>query len=255
MPNIRFFLLFLFLLFGTLSARDHYMLSLDQQPDLAVGQGFYEIGHRFQGHFLSESIDTFFGYSGGVNVGLLGIYALPWNHLNLKASYRHGDQGDKDFAATEYALGLKYPILFTYPPLNPFRFQLSGDYFTFLNQQKDRREGGLFFVFSSELVREYHDFYPVVNLAYDTFTNRSGMGVGTTYTLSETQFAVGEFYLANGYRSAVPVWTLGYRKKHLGHEYLFSLSNSGAMGTRASIQGTAHSDLFFGFQFSSKFMY
>jgi len=222
------------------------MLSLKLPSELEARQSQFFLQHRFHGKINEEPLESFFGMSGGANVGL-GFRVGLLKNLEIVALHV--------FNENEYSLAVGYAVKF---PSLPLRAQVDAGIYT--NKKFYVLSGGVefkrkqFAAFRLDLASKaiLNHLTPVVNVGYDTELEQAGLGIGLDAAISKKYSLIGEYYPRlngdeNGNGPKYDSFAVGLKVQTYGHHFLFHVGNNTEIGTRKLMAGSTAKDLFFGF--------
>ena len=196
----------------------------------------FSIQHRFYGPIDEKPFETFFGTQSGANVGLGLRCAIPLS-VEIFTQYIYRNK--------EFLVGLGYHREFTHIG----SIQANAHYFSFKSSFfADNRESGLFIDLDAKTHPLLQRVIPVLNIGYDTFLEKIGLGLGIDVILTEKIGFLCEVYSpldAEMDEKATTVF--GLKFKTYGHHFLFQVSNSYQLGTRRLMRGTTEDDFYLGF--------
>ncbi len=219
------------------------MLNLKVPSDLGGKSLLFEVQHRFRGVLTEEPIENFFGLDFGANVGFGLRYAIvPRMELNAAYTTYEG----------EYRVGASYahhiPQIF-------LMLQADVQYFNF--ERAGERDGNFFY---SAAVQSYpiaNFFSPVINLAYDSYNEKFGLGFGLQTGFDwwfgpiERINVIGEYYPVLDEEDAITgpenYFAAGLRIDTDGHRFMLQIGNGWNIGPRRLMLGTATNDIYIGF--------
>jgi len=221
------------------------MLSLTTPSVLERGQGEITIQHRFYGPVNERPLQTFFGMDLGPNVGLMLRFPVGAG-VEVKGGRI------KDFK--EYVLDASYARRLPGVPLSG---RLDIQYFTFKKDDLTERKGDVFYQVALQGDPILERARPCVNLGYDGYSDRVGVGAGLTIDLLERLSLLGEYYPvlsrheddsdASGKVGPKDAFAFGIKVQTYGHHFFLMVGNSYAVGTRRLMLGASSNDLYFGF--------
>lgn len=227
------------------------MLNLRVSSSLEANDRVLHIQHRFYGRIDEEPFDTFLGLDVGANVGISLRY-LVRSKLEINVSRTRFQK--------EYTVGASYALVF---PSLSLRSQMDVQFFTFdkLNLTERRRNFFYQLALQSEPVAE--TITPVVNVGYDGYNERVGIGVGASVSYDVDWGAIqrlsiiGEYFPVvngeEGITGAENTFAVGFELQTYGHHFGFVVSNSSEVGTRRLMLGTEANDPYFGFNIKRLF--
>ena len=223
----------------TLMSYEKYaMLNLSVPSDLEARQVQFTIAHRFYGVATEKPLETFFGTHGGANPGL-GLRVAVGREIGVSGSYVFNSP------SKAYTLGLQYTVPF---PVWLFRIQLEGEYFSF-EQAVDCRKNHVFFQTAINTEPLFNRLTPVINLGYDGFLEKLGLGLGVDIQLTEKIHLIGEYYpiIDPDADSLENSFSFGIKMLTYGHHFHLLLGNNYGLGNRVLMHGAGSSDLHLGF--------
>lgn len=183
---------------------------------------------------------------GTANVGF-GFRTPILRNLEVVASYT--------FFEREYTLGAGYSFLESRAPI---KGQIDFQYYTYKRVYyspetgvTQARKNFLYAQIDFSAKPVLGLAAPVVNLGYDTDTERIGCGLGLDVGLSQKFSLIGEYFprlWKKNYtdRQMFDTFAFGLKIQTWGHHFLFMLGNSTEIGTRRMMQGSNVEDLFLG---------
>jgi len=222
-----------------LEARD--LLNMKVPSDLERNQLLIQIQHRFYGTLNDPTM----GMANGANDGL-GLRYPVLSRLEVNGNFV--------ISREEFTLGGSYAYY-----LRPafIRTQVDVQYFNFKDNLLPQRKGGFFGLLSFESEPILKIFTPVVNLGYDGFNRKVGLGAGLAaqVKLDKPPFKsfgiIGEFFpvvekdsMNTGLKNCFAV---GLKFETWGHHFIFMVGNSSEIGTRYWMQGAPDNGLHLGF--------
>ena len=219
------------------------MLNLTVPSQLEKTQLMVRIAHRFYGEIDEEPLETFFGLDQGANVSLGLRYAvLP--RVELKTSYTRLQR--------EYTVGASY----AYHMPRYLRTQLGVQFFDFQPAADAERLQNLFYSLSVQTEPIADFIMPVVNVGYDGYNEKFGVGVGVrvgvalNIRLLERVSFLGEYYPVidreEGVHGDKNCFVAGIGLETYGHHFMFMVGNNFQMNARHLMLGAETNDLYFG---------
>ncbi len=247
----RFTLALLFLcLPSTCLAYEASMLNLRVPSNLKNGQMEFFLHHRFYGAIDEDPLDTFFGMSdtffgmsSGANVGF-GLRGPVWRELEVRGGYI------TDFS--EWLLGLSYTWLF---PDALLRTQLDIELYSFREFVDADRENNLFYLVDLETEPLFERLIFALNVGYDGFNKRGGLGFGAKVDVLRSVSILGEYFPVigrddDGEESPLGqenAFAFGVEFRTWGHQFMLLMGNSVEIGTRRLMLGTHSNEVRLGF--------
>jgi hypothetical protein len=227
------------------------MLGLTVPSTLETGQMEFSLQHRFFGEVADDPLGTFFGMDLGANVQLM-LRGPVWRRLEINAAYI------RDYS--EYLLGASYT--WAVPRLY-HDVRADVQFFTYRESELETRKEGLFYLLVLQTHPLAERFAPAVNLGYDGYNDRLGLGFGASFDILERLVVQAEYYPVAGrdadevdFDSAVRpknYYSFGFTVKTWGHHFVFLLSNGYIISTRRLMLGAESNDLYFGFNLQRLF--
>lgn len=225
-----------------LSAFESSMLNLRAPSHLDGKSLLFEVQHRFKGVLTEETIENFFGLDGGANVGFGLRYALV-PRLELNAAYTTFEG--------EYRVGASYAY---HVPQFFVMAQAEVQYFNF--ERGGERNGNFFYSTAVQSYPIVGIFAPVVNLAYDSYNETFGIGVGLRAGFEwwfgpiERITVIGEYYPVLEEEEAITgaenYFATGLRVDTDGHRFMLQVGNGWNIGPRRLMLGTISNDIHIG---------
>jgi hypothetical protein len=233
----------LFLLAQLLFAFEPSALNLRVPSGLDRNSLVLDIQHRVYGVLTEDPFENLFGLDMGANASIGVRYALL-TQLELKASYTT--------LAEEYRLGASYARDI---PQIYLKGQLDIEYFDF--EVAGERNRNFYYGLTVQSFPMVGFFTPTVNVAYDGFNEKFGLGFGADLGFDwyfgpiEHVSLIGEYYpilqseepITNG----EDVFAAGLRLDTYGHHFMLQISNSYDIGTRRLMLGAPTNDIYLGF--------
>jgi hypothetical protein len=225
------------------------MLNLGTPSNLEKGQLEFRVQHRFFGPVDEDPFDKFFGMDAGANVGLM-LRGPVWRKLEVSGAYVTD--------LSEWLAGLSYTRVFAD---NLLRTQMDIKFFSFKEFDTSPRESNLFYQAALQADPLGGRIVPVLNIGYDSYNRRGGLGFGARAGILEKVSIQGEYYPVTGrddHDQDSPLgpenaFAFGVELQTHGHHFLLMLGNSQGIGTRALMLGTYSNDLYFGFNIQRLF--
>ena len=221
------------------------MLNLTVPSALEPRQGEITIQHRFYGQVNEQPFQTFFGMDLGPNVGLMLRFPIGGG-FEIKGGRI------RDFK--EYVLCASYS---KHLPGIPLSGRLDIQYFTFKKDEITDRKGDMFYQVALQSDPILKRAQPCLNLGYDGYSERVGLGAGLTMQILERLSFLGEYYpvldrdqeddVASARVGPKDCFAFGIKVQTYGHHFFLMVGNSYAIGTRRLMMGTDSNDLYFGF--------
>jgi hypothetical protein len=223
------------------------MLNLNFPAVLEKGQAEIQVQHRFLGQVDQRPFQTAFGADGGANVGLMARLPIR-SGFEIKAI--------RSRIPAEYVIDGSYSRHHTRIPLG---CRLDAEYFRFRDFTPvggTVRKNGFFGQLALQTDPLFGRAQPCLNLGYDSFFGRAGLGLGLTVEISKKLSVLGEYYPvwnrdnatnARGETGPENCFAYGIKAQTYGHHFFLMVGNSVAIGTRRLMEGTADNKLFFGF--------
>ncbi|MCK4591420.1 MAG: hypothetical protein KAT86_06670 [Candidatus Latescibacteria bacterium] len=212
---------------------DSGMLNLEVPTDLEQRQAEFIVQHRFYGKITEEPVDTFLGMDMGANVGVGLRYAIR-EKFEFDVSHTRIQK--------EYTIGLSYA--YVVPEI--LQGQAEIQFFSFKPGTKERKRG-IFSQLSWQSEPVLKRLTPVVNIGYDGYSGKAGLGLGVDVGIFEGLSMIGEYFPVLYGDDQVDCFAFGFRIRTYGHRFMFLLGNSSEIGTRRLMLGTNNRDLYFGF--------
>lgn len=253
MKQSRLLVILLFaLLYLNLNAYQNSFFNLVSPTELSDWQGEVSIQHRFRGATDDEPLDTFFGTTGGVNVGLFYRQALL-HKAELKLGYIRTNM--------EYNVDASW--LFT-PYDFPVQAQANLHYFTYEDFfDTDKRYNNIMFLLALQSQPLMDKIILNANVGYETDKERMVSGLGLGYKVLPEVTFMAEYYPDNYNPSAFQdiqnfnlkndSFTLGVKLETYGHHFMFLVGNSDSMTLRRLTMGSETKDLRLGFNINRRF--
>ena len=226
-----------------MSAFEPSALSLRVPSNLDQKSLVVDIRHRMYGVLTEDPFENFFGMDAGANISLGMRYALL-PRLELKASYTTFEE--------EYRLGASYAHDL---PQIYLKGQVDIEYFDF--ELAGERNRNFYYCLALQSFPLGGVFIPTVNVAYDGFNEKFGLGFGADLGFDwyfgpiEHVSLIGEYYpileseeLITG---AENYFAAGLRLDTYGHHFMFQVSNGYEIGTRRMMLGAPTNDIYLGF--------
>ncbi|HEX9934388.1 MAG TPA: DUF5777 family beta-barrel protein [bacterium] len=234
----RVFLIMLLYNSTALFAFENSMPNLTVPSELQTGQMRLTIQHRFYGRVNDRPGETFFGvFDAGANT-MLGLRAALGRRFEANAFYVS--------MIKEYQLGMGFGFSLG----TQFSGLVEARYFSF-RTSFDRRESSVFLLGTLQSRAVAKRCRPVVNVGYDGYWDRFGLGLGLGINVLERLSLLGEFFPQvdpePNYRDAKSGFTAGFRIRTYGHFFLFLIGNSFDIGSRQMMRGAENNDLHLGF--------
>ncbi|MCK4416546.1 MAG: hypothetical protein KAV99_00070, partial [Candidatus Latescibacteria bacterium] len=196
-------------------------------------QAEFIVQHRFYGKITEEPVETFLGMDMGANVGI-GLRYVIWEKFEFNVSHIRSQK--------EYTTGLSYA--YVVPEI--LRGQVDIQFFSFKSGIKERKRG-IFCQLALQSAPVLKRFTPVVNIGYDAYNGKTGLGFGIDVGIFEDLSIIGEYFPLLDDDEQVDYFAFGFRIWTYGHRFIFLLGNSSEIGTRRLMLGTNNRDLYFGF--------
>ncbi|UCD19755.1 MAG: hypothetical protein JSU64_01040 [candidate division WOR-3 bacterium] len=242
MKNILLILLLLGLSHNALSFEPS-SLNLRVPSALERNSIVLEVRHRFYGILTEDPLDNFFGLDFGGNVNLGVRYAVV-DFLELHMSYTTLEK--------EYRIGASY----AYRPFQiPVQGQVELQYFNF--ERNNVAEGNFYCCAALQTDPIVGIFTPVVNLGYDGFNERIGLGFGLEAGFDwqfgpvERVSVIGEYFPVVESEELITedynYFAFGLKVYTYGHHFMFQVSNGWNIGPRRLMLGTPTDDIYLGF--------
>ena len=227
----KYLILFYFIFIIPLWAYERSMVNLHLPAELKPWRMQFTIQHRFYGRLNDKPFETFFGAQAGANVGLRLRYAFPYS---LEASWQK-----------EWLLGISYHKSwkkFGSAQIEAHYMSLKPPY------PKTDRESGLFFQLDLKGPFFLKRITPVVNAAYDTYLEKSGVGFGLDLAISKKIALIGEYYPPlNPDNDEKSVTVFGIVFKTYGHHFIIQAANGYQFTTRRLMRGSNEEHFYLGF--------
>jgi len=208
------------------------MLNLEVPAGLEARQMEFVVQHRFYGKVSEKPFDTFLGMDMGANVGIGLRYSVS-EKLGFGVSYTRSRK--------EYTVGLRYAYFIS----EILRGQADVDLFSYKEPGVGGRRRGVFCQLALQGEAVLERATPVVNIGYDSYNGKVGIGLGIDLEISEDIGIMGEYFPVSDGR--LDCFAFGVRLRTYGHRFMFLLGNSSEIGTRRLMLGTDSGDLYFGF--------
>jgi hypothetical protein len=233
----------LLLLMKSLVAFEPSTLNLRVPSHLDQNSLVVDIRHRVYGVLTEDPFGNFFGLDLGANASIGIRYALlPL--VELKASYTTFEQ--------EYRIGASYAH---HVPKLYLKGQFDIEYFDF--ESAGDRKRNFYYGLAVQTFPVFGFFTPTVNVAYDGFSERFGLGVGADLGFDwyfgpiEHLSLIGEYYPIldpeEPITGAEDYFAVGIRLDTYGHHFMFQVSNGYEIGTRRLMLGAPTNDIYLGF--------
>lgn len=234
------------LLFPTLCLPyERSMLNLTVPSGLEAEQMEFMLQHRFYGEVADDPLDTFFGMDLGANVKLM-LRGPVWKKLEINGAYI------RDYS--EWLLGGSYTYVV---PKIYSDVRVDIQFFSYRENELESRKDGFFYLLALQTHPVGQRFAAVLNLGYDGYNSRMGLGFGGSFDILEKLVVQAEYYPVLGrdeeevdLDSAVrpeDYYAFGFTLNTWGHHFVFMLSNGWNIGTRRLMLGAESNDLYFGF--------
>jgi hypothetical protein len=209
------------------------MLNLKVPTNLEQRQAEFIVQHRFYGKITEEPLETFLGMDMGANVGVGLRYAIQ-EKFEFNVSHTRIQK--------EYTIGLSYA--YVVPEI--LQGQAEIQFFSFKPGIKERKRG-VFCQLALQSAPVLKRFTPVVNIGYDGYNGKAGLGFGLDVNILDNLSIIGEYFPLLDDDEQVDCFACGFRIQTYGHRFMFLLGNSSEIGTRRLMLGTDARDLCFGF--------
>jgi hypothetical protein len=228
---------------GCLFAFEPGALNLKVPSNLDKNSLVFDVKHRAYGVLTDGPLDNFFGLDRGANVSIGVRYAmLP--RMEINASYSTGWK--------EYVVGLSYAHHF---PQIYLKGQVDVQYFDF--ERADERNGNFYYGLALQSFPLGGVLTPTLNVAYDGFNEKFGMGFGLDAGF-DWEFGpvkhislIGEYYpvlqAEDNITYTENYFAAGLRMDTYGHHFMFQISNGSEISTRRLMLGSPTNDLYLGF--------
>jgi len=218
-------------------------LNLSVPSHLEGNSLVFGVQHRAYGVLTEEPFDYFFGLNLGANVNV-GIRYTVLPRLELNASYTSFEK--------EYRVGAGYAYHF---PQIYLKGQLEVQYFDF--ELSGERNGNFYYGLDVQSFPLGGIFIPTVNVAYDGFNEKFGLGLGVDFGFDwyfgpiEHISLIGEYYpilqAEDPITSAENCFAAGLRLDTYGHHFMIGISNGWQISPRRLMLGTPTNDIYLGF--------
>jgi hypothetical protein len=221
------------------------MLNLKLPSALEAGQAQFFLQHRFYGPIDEKPFETFFGTSGGANVGL-GLRVCPLKNAELIVTHATFEQEYRFGGGYSFSLGS--PGIRGEADVEMFSFKA----FRFENGRlRDNRRTGWFGRLDIK-GPSIAAATPVLNAGYDSDNRKAGFGFGLDCAFSKAFSLIGEYFPRvdrkgwEGSRS-YDCFAAGLKIQTYGHHFLFQVGNSTDIGFRRMMRGAPTKNLMIGF--------
>jgi hypothetical protein len=214
------------------------MINLKVPTDLLPFQGEFCVRHRFYGKFTDKPFENFFGMNQGANVGMDFRFS-PLKRIEINSMYI--------FEYNEYILGCGYT--FDIPEVY-LKTQFNIHLFSFkpVFDVPDRKTGSYVQVViqTNPIIQRLQ---PVINMGYDSYLKKSGIGFGFDLILIKKFHFIGEIFHNNNSQHYLTKksYAFGFKLLTYGHRFVILLGNNNDIGVRRLVQGTKSNNLFLGF--------
>jgi len=228
---------------GCLFAFEPSALNLKVPSHLDKNSLVFDVKHRAYGVLTEDPFDNFFGLDQGANISVGMRYALL-PRFEVNASYSTGWQ--------EYVVGLSYAHHF---PQVYLKGQVDVQYFDF--EQAGERNSNFCYGLALQSYALGGVLTPTLNVAYDGFNEKFGMGFGLDAGF-DWEFGpvkhvslIGEYYPVLQAEELITYeenyFAAGLRVDTYGHHFMFQVSNGWEIGPRRLMLGTPNNDIYLGF--------
>jgi hypothetical protein len=222
-------------------------LNLQVPSGLEKNELYMDVVHRHKGLIRINKGSV--GIGEGANVGL-NLRYRAWQNLDINAVYIRDNK--------EYAIGASYAYFI---PQAMLRSQIGFQYFTYEKQPLARRRN---FFYSLVLQTDplLNKFIPTVNLAYDGYNQKVGLGIGANV---EFRINLGPLDKLNLIGEYFPVlsgldeeeesditgptnsFAFGINFSSYRHQFIFLAGNNTDISSRRQMLGAVNNDFHFGF--------
>lgn len=216
------------------------LLNLKVPSSIKPGTIMLGIEHRLIGGLTGANVD-------------FGARGMVWSGVELNASYAHYTYEPRDQTRNEYRLGASY----VYRVPRVLRVQGDAQFFSYQVPEAAARRQSVFGLLSLAGEPILKHVTPVVNLGYDGYERRLGLGAGLDLGVP---FNVGPFrlmHLSGEYYPVIARDTLrdgrqnsfagGVTFETYGHHFQFVVGNSLETGPRRLMLGAPKNNLYLGF--------
>jgi len=214
--------------------------NLKVPSSIKPGTIMLDIEHRLIGGLTGANVD-------------LGLRGMVWSGIELNASYAHYTYDPRDRTRNEYRLGASY----VYRVPRVLRVQGDAQFFSYQVPSAAARRQSVFGLLSVAGEPILKHVTPVVNVGYDGYERRVGLGTGLDLGFP---FNIGPFrfvHLAGEYCPVIARDTLrngrqnsfagGVTFETYGHHFQFLVGNSLETSARRLMLGAPRNNLYLGF--------
>lgn len=230
-------------LFGSsMFALERTSFNLKAPSALENHMWYCDIFHRMKGKFDIENGTL--GIGSGANIGL-GLRYRVWKSLDLSGLWIKDNK--------EYMIGAGYMYHLTQAKL---RSQVDIQYFTYANaNQSSGRSKNFFYTLLVQTDPLLKFFVPTVNLGYDGYNQKIGLGVGGDFQFNVTLGPIESISLTGEYfpmldkenNNIKNSMAFGIKINTFMHQFMLLVQNSSVIGPRRMMLGAPNNDFHIGF--------
>ena len=191
----------------------------------------FTMNHSFLGPINDEPIDTFFGIDNGANIKV-GLKYLFTDNLNLSLSHTrfgHRNSVSAGWSTELTSYNIELGAVTGYSNVKPSLLQ--------------DREGDIFAVATGSLWLLKNKLRPVLNYAFDGYTEEQGLGVGLEIVVLQNLSLISEYVPAQD-DNLNSSFSIGGRYSTWSHQFLLGVTNTSSIDIQRQLTGTPLEDMY-----------
>jgi len=231
-------ILLLIIICSSIFGLERTSFNLKVPSGLDAKQYYMDIIHRMRGNNISVGQ--------GANIAL-GLRYRAWNNIDVNAYWIKDNK--------EYNIGASYAY---YLPKVMLRSQVDVNFFSYEKPPLSRRQN-FFYNLSLQTEPFGKIFVPTVNVAYDGYNQKIGLGAGADFGFNlnigpvESVNVIGEYFPVLNRDSLVNLnrpknsFAFGLKFNTYQHQFMFMVHNNWEITSRRLMLGAPNNNLHFGF--------